>query len=54
VSEGLDQQNADIHASGYRVYYKQVGLEIVVLLGGGDKSTQLQDIKIAIELARSL
>jgi len=39
---------------GYRVYYTQRGGELIVLLAGGDKSTQAQDIKAAIALARNL
>ena len=37
---------------GYRVYYAQRGLELVVLLAGGDKSTQQQDIELALRLAK--
>lgn len=40
--------------AGYRVYFAQRGLEIVILLAGGDKSTKAKDIKTAIELARQL
>jgi len=36
------------------VYFTQRGNEIVILLAGGDKSTQDADIKIAQELARNL
>jgi putative addiction module killer protein len=31
---------------GYRVYLGLVGAEVVLLLGGGDKSTQQKDIKL--------
>ena len=39
---------------GYRVYYTEREGEIIILLAGGDKSTQRQDIKAAISLSRSL
>ena len=39
---------------GYRVYYAERGGELIVLLAGGDKSTQQQDIKAAVALARDL
>lgn len=34
---------------GYRVYFGQIGTKLVVLLTGGDKSSQRKDIKIAHE-----
>jgi len=37
---------------GYRVYYTQRGAEIILLLAGGDKSTQSKDIETARRLAR--
>ncbi|SFU79823.1 putative addiction module killer protein [Nitrosomonas eutropha] len=40
--------------SGYRIYFKQMGLEIFVLLAGGNKTTQQQDIKAALALARTI
>ena len=39
---------------GYRVYYTERAGEIIVLLAGGDKSTQQQDIRTAISLAKNL
>ena len=39
---------------GYRVYLAQRGTEVIVLLAGGDKSTQQKDINIAHDLARQL
>ena len=42
------------YGPGYRVYFAQRGLEIVILLAGGDKSTQSKDIKVAREMARQL
>lgn len=37
--------------SGFRIYFKQVGDQIILLLCGGDKSTQQKDINKARELA---
>ena len=39
---------------GYRVYYTERNGEIVVLLAGGDKSTQQQDIEKAKQLAETI
>lgn len=39
---------------GYRVYYTERNSEIVVLLAGGDKSTQQQDIEKAKQLAETI
>lgn len=39
---------------GYRVYYTARSDELIVLLAGGDKSTQQSDIRLAIELADNL
>ncbi|WP_297917456.1 type II toxin-antitoxin system RelE/ParE family toxin [Metallibacterium sp.] len=38
---------------GYRVYYTQRGSRLLLLLAGGDKSTQQSDIEMAIDLARN-
>lgn len=53
VGEGVSEMRIH-YGPGYRVYLTQRGLEIVVLLAGGDKSTQSKDIKQALELARQL
>ncbi len=39
---------------GYRVYYIKRGDVLIVLLAGGDKSTQEKDIKAALALAKNL
>jgi putative addiction module killer protein len=39
---------------GYRVYFKQQWQTLIILLAGGDKSTQSKDIRIALKLARDL
>jgi putative addiction module killer protein len=36
------------------VYFKRRGRELIILLVGGDKSTQAKDIKTALRLARNL
>lgn len=53
VGEGVSELRID-YGPGYRVYYTRKGKTIIVLLVGGDKSTQSQDITRAIELARDL
>jgi putative addiction module killer protein/probable addiction module antidote protein len=42
------------YGPGYRVYYKKHGQKVVILLAGGDKSTQAKDIKTALRLAQNL
>ena len=39
---------------GYRVYFSQRGDDILILLAGGDKSTQPRDIQTALQLAKNL
>ena len=53
VGEGVSEMRID-YGRGYRVYYKKTGQKVVVLLAGGDKSTQSKDIKTAIRLAQNL
>ena len=42
------------HGPGYRIYYAHRGAQIVILLCGGDKRTQQQDIKRAQTLAETV
>lgn len=51
VSEGVCELRID-YGSGYRIYFGQLGTIAVLLLYGGDKSTQDQDIRQAIEYWR--
>ena len=53
VGEGVSELRID-YGPGYRVYFTKRGREVVILLAGGDKSTQSADIKIALRLARNL
>jgi putative addiction module killer protein len=53
IGAGVSEMRID-HGPGYRVYYKQTGKTVVLLLCGGDKSTQSQDIKRAKQLAAEL
>ena len=53
VGEGVSEMRID-YGPGYRVYFKQQGRMIVVLLAGGDKRTQREDVATALRLARNL
>jgi putative addiction module killer protein len=53
LGEGVSELRID-YGPGYRVYYKKQGRKVVILLAGGDKSTQSKDIKTALRLAQNL
>jgi putative addiction module killer protein len=50
VGGGILEMRID-HGPGYRVYFVEYGELVVVLLCGGDKSSQPEDIKLAREIA---
>lgn len=54
VGEGISELRIDYGPAGYRVYFVQRDSVLIVLLAGGDKSTQAQDIRKAKTLARNL
>jgi putative addiction module killer protein len=52
AGEGISEMRID-YGPGYRVYYKDTGKEIIILLCGGDKRTQQADIVEARKIARA-
>ena len=53
VGGGVSEMRID-YGPGYRVYFVRRGEALVILVAGGDKGTQDQDIKTAIRVAREL
>jgi len=51
VGGGVSELRID-YGAGYRVYFVRRGETVIVLLGGGGKSTQAADIRAARSLAR--
>ena len=53
VGSGVSELRID-YGPGYRVYFTRRGLELILLLAGGDKRTQASDIAMAVTLAKQL
>lgn len=53
VGEGIRELRVNF-AKGYRIYFKEKDGKLIILLIGGDKSTQQQDIKKAKEIWKEL
>ncbi|NDV21687.1 type II toxin-antitoxin system RelE/ParE family toxin [Desulfovibrio sp. JC022] len=53
VGEGVSEMRID-YGPGYRVYYMQHKEKVYLLLSGGDKSTQQEDINKAIQMAKEI
>jgi len=53
VGEGISEMRIH-YGPDYHVYFVQQGKELVILLAGGDKSTQASDIQSAQQLSRNL
>jgi putative addiction module killer protein len=53
VGEGISEMRID-YGPGYRVYLKKSGIRVVILLCGGDKSSQIADIKAAKRMAKDI
>ena len=51
IGEGCSEMKID-YGPGYRVYYKDTGKKIIILLCGGIKDTQQRDIERAKKIAR--
>jgi len=51
--DGIGELRID-YGPGYRVYFVRHGSTVVILLCGGDKSSQRRDIRRAIEMAKEL
>lgn len=53
LSGGVSELKIDV-GPGYRVYFTERGGALIVLLAGGDKSSQAKDIRLAVSLAKNL
>lgn len=53
LTDGVVELKID-YGPGYRVYFTRRGAELVLLLAGGDKTTQQWDIEAAIRLSKEL
>jgi putative addiction module killer protein len=53
VGSGVSELRID-YGPGYRVYYQQKDSRLIILLAGGDKSSQVRDIEEALMLSRQI
>lgn len=53
LTGGVSELRVDV-GPGYRVYYARRGERLLLLLAGGDKSSQARDIALAIRLNREI
>jgi putative addiction module killer protein len=52
LTDGIVELKIDF-GPGYRVYYTRRGERLLLLLAGGDKSSQQRDIQLAVTLAKN-
>ena len=52
LTDGVSELKIDV-GPGYRVYYTQRGPLLLLLLIGGDKTSQQKDVAMAIQLAKN-
>lgn len=53
LGDGVSEMKID-KGPGYRIYYMRRGEQVILLLVGGDKSSQERDIKRAKQLAKEM
>lgn len=53
LGDGVSELKID-YGPGYRVYYRERGNTLIILLAGGDKRTQRRDIELAKSLSKAL